>query len=486
MPKEYTDALKALNTLQSNADVINAWINTRRTDKEVSLRETMINYVNRLGIDLNRLSIIHVAGTKGKGSTCALTESIIRHHGYNTGLYTSPHLVSVRERIRINGEPISQEKFAEYFWKVWKGLDSTKTEEFPNMPGYFNFLTLLAFKVFTEEKIDCTVLEVGIGGRTDATNVIPSPVVTAITSLGLDHQNVLGDTLTQIAFEKSGIFKRGVPGFTSPQPDDAMAMIEKRGEELIQDEPYQHVKIIDRSPFLDGVDIGLPGVHQKYNASLAIAISKVWLEKTRGNSVENFMRNFEMTEEFLDEKTKAGLSKVQWPGRGQKVALKENLTVYLDGAHTQESMEACVNWFFSERGAEESLNVLVFNCGNARSPVTLLTPIIKFHEDHPENPTRFDRGFVSTNESGKHHVLFKLYNPNQDAWYHTIAQNWRDLQCKELPDPSVAGDIPDVIRKLEEISTENSGKRVRVLVAGSLYLVGGFLEVISNHCPDEL
>ncbi|PRP89859.1 hypothetical protein PROFUN_00201 [Planoprotostelium fungivorum] len=484
MPESYADCLRALNSLQSNSDAIKAWIDTRRIDLEATLAKGMVTYVNRLNIDLSKMSIIHVAGTKGKGSTCAFTESIIRKNGYKTGLFTSPHLVSVRERIRINGEPVSQEDFARYFWKVWHELDASKTEEQPNMPGYFSFLTLLALKVFSEEQLDCVVLEVGIGGRTDATNVVPFPLVTGVTSLGFDHQNVLGNTLLEIAFEKSGIFKRGVPAVTSPQPEDALETLKKRAVELIREEPFKQLHVIDSSPLLEEIDLGLPGKHQKYNASMALALSKIWMKRTKGEDLQ--WREFQLERGDLTPQTLEGLATVDWPGRGQKIRVSEDIMLYMDGAHTGESMQACVEWFFDvEVKDKEGINVLVFNCGNTRSPTTLLQPIIDYHLTHPHQK-RFDHGIVSTNESCKQHVLFKLYNPNQASWYDTIAEEWRRVKGDLLPEPTVTPDIPTTVARLRDISEKNPGKKVRVLVAGSLYLVGGFLEVVKNHCPDDL
>jgi len=204
--ESYKKALKTLNNLQSNVDSLHNWIGMRKINPNFDLKPEMTNYLSRLELNTMKLPFIHVAGTKGKGSTCAFSESILRNCGLKTGLFTSPHLVSVRERIKINGIPISQELFSNYFWECWNKLEQTKTTQFPNMPAYFRFLTLMAFKIFIAEKVDVTVMEVGIGGRTDATNVEGS-VVCGITSLGYDHQEVLGNTLTEIAYEKSGIFK---------------------------------------------------------------------------------------------------------------------------------------------------------------------------------------------------------------------------------------------------------------------------------------
>ena len=171
--------------------------------------DAMHDYLARLQLDVSRLKVVHVAGTKGKGSTCTMVESILRTKGYRTALYTSPHLVDVRERIRINGALLPKEDFSRFFWEVHEQLRHTAdapSTRFPAMPGYFRFLTLLAFKVFLSLGVDVAVIEVGLGGRLDATNVV-SPLVCGITSLDYDHTNVLGNTLAEIAFEKAASLK---------------------------------------------------------------------------------------------------------------------------------------------------------------------------------------------------------------------------------------------------------------------------------------
>lgn len=178
--------------------------------------------------DLNRLNVLHITGTKGKGSTSAFTSSILtkirpdwKVGAYSigsicrvlnppVGLYTSPHLVAVRERIRVNGKPLSEEQFTKYFFELWDRLEHNprrKEDCMPDKPGYFRFITLLAFHAFLDLKVDATVLEVGVGGAYDSTNIVPKPLVTGITALGIDHVTVLGKTLSDIAWQKSGIFK---------------------------------------------------------------------------------------------------------------------------------------------------------------------------------------------------------------------------------------------------------------------------------------
>ncbi|MEW5316391.1 MAG: hypothetical protein WDW38_007767 [Sanguina aurantia] len=190
--------------------------------------ENMPIYLERVGLgqSIHQLSTIHVAGTKGKGSTCAMVESILRSCGYRTGLFTSPHLVDVRERIRLDGRLVSRPMFHRLFWDCHTSLSDAADEEV-GVPGYFRFMTLLGLRTFVDHGVEVAILEVGIGGRLDATNVIPPPAVAGITSLGFDHMDMLGNTLDLIAREKAGILKAGSPGFTLPQPEDAMQALQE-------------------------------------------------------------------------------------------------------------------------------------------------------------------------------------------------------------------------------------------------------------------
>ncbi|KAG9354611.1 hypothetical protein JZ751_001324 [Albula glossodonta] len=182
--------------------------------------------------ELDELNAIHVAGTKGK--------------------YSSPHLVQVRERIRIDGHPISKELFTKYFWQVYEQLEATKDAHAGSMPSYFLFLTILAFHVFLQEKVDVAVIEVGIGGAYDCTNVIRKPWVCGISSLGIDHTNILGDTIEKIAWQKAGIFKCPL----SVCPD-------------LRDYPAS----------AGPLHPGLVGQHQQSNASLALQLCRSWLQR---------------------------------------------------------------------------------------------------------------------------------------------------------------------------------------------------------------
>ncbi|XP_027329272.1 folylpolyglutamate synthase-like isoform X4 [Abrus precatorius] len=222
----YEEALEALSSLI-----------TRRTRADGSNMgnhfDLLFEYLKMLDLEdqIANMKIIHVAGTKGKGSTCTFSESILRNCGFHTGLFTSPHLIDVRERFRLDGMEICEQKFLAYFWWCYDRLKGKTDDNIP-MPTYFRFLALLAFKIFAAEQVDVAIMEVGLGGKYDATNVVQAPIVCGITSLGYDHMEILGNTLREIAGEKAGIFKNRIPAFTVPQPDEAMHVLEEKASQL--------------------------------------------------------------------------------------------------------------------------------------------------------------------------------------------------------------------------------------------------------------
>ncbi|KAH3836660.1 folylpolyglutamate synthase, mitochondrial-like [Dreissena polymorpha] len=330
--------------------------------------------------DLSRLNVIHVSGTKGKGSTCAFCESILRHHGYKTGFYSSPHLMEHRERIRIQGRILEKETFAKYFWEVYTQLKENKDPELEGRVGgsmtFFRLLTALALHVFLKENVDVVIWETGLGGEYDCTNIVRNPVVCGVTSLALDHVDRLGTSIEQIAWHKAGIFKPGVPAFTVEQPPNAMRVLEERARN-IRAPLYQCAEL---GRYRQRFKLGIEGSKQSLNASLAIQLCSTWIERHTGKcssgggasllSNQPDYTTVQLAEPAtINAKFAIGLEKCEWLGRNQTVAV-DGVTFYLDGAHTHDSIQQCVDWFQMKTSLDdkegEVFRILMFYCTSER------------------------------------------------------------------------------------------------------------------------
>ncbi|CAH8350003.1 unnamed protein product [Eruca vesicaria subsp. sativa] len=496
----YEEALAALSSLitkRSRADKSN---NGDRF-------ELVFDYLKLLDLeeDMLKMKVIHVAGTKGKGSTCAFTESIIRNYGFRTGLFTSPHLIDVRERFRLDGVDISEEKFLGYFWWCYNRLKERTTEEIP-MPSYFRFLALLAFKIFAAEEVDAAILEVGLGGKFDATNAVQKPVVCGISSLGYDHMEILGDTLGKIAGEKAGIFKLGVPAFTVPQPDEAMRVLEEKASELnVSLEVVQPLT----AKQLNGQKLGLDGEHQYYNARLAVSLASTWLQQIGKLEVPSMTQMSILPENFIN-----GLATASLQGRAQVVPdqfiesrTSGDLVFYLDGAHSPESMEVCAKWFSEavkgdnqsesskhlvngsshdkSSGEENCQQILLFNCMSVRDPNLLLPHLRNTCATHG---VHFKKALFVPNMSVYNKVGTAADMPENDpnvdlSWQMTLQKVWESLVDNEDNESGgkseVFTSLPMAIKWLRDsVHESGSGTRVQVLVTGSLHLIGDVLRVI--------
>lgn len=293
-----------------------------------------------LGNPQDGLRFVHVAGTNGKGSFCAMCDSVLRRAGYRTGLYTSPYIERFNERIAVNGEPIPDDELSritEYVKGFAEGLDDPPTE--------FELITAVAMVYFAEQKCDPVVLEVGMGGRLDATNIIKTPLLSVITGISLDHTAVLGDSVEKIAAEKAGIIKPGVPVLYGGIDADAERVIRdtavKKSSEYHCTRQYK-LKLI--SATLDGsrfeydgdiYEIGLLGLYQPHNAANVIEAVKL----------------LRLCDLNIDEKAlRAGLAEASWRGRFE--LLSRSPVLLTDGSHNPEGIEAAVQsikYYFGEK-----------------------------------------------------------------------------------------------------------------------------------------
>jgi dihydrofolate synthase/folylpolyglutamate synthase len=286
-------------------------------------------------------TVIHVAGTNGKGSVCVMIDSICRAHGYHTGLFTSPHLITFRERIRVCGDMISEEAVAD-------GLTTIRNlvADWDPHPTFFEVTTALALKHFAAAKIDLVILETGLGGRLDATNAVQSNV-SVITPIDFDHEKWLGNTLAEIAGEKAGIIKRAVPVVSAPQPPEAEKVIQSRAAEFSA--PLQVVKeSYNRSQG------ALRGQHQKQNAALAIAA-------------------IHTAKIHIAERTIArGLAAIEWPARFQNW---DERTI-IDGAHNPSAARVLAQTWREVIGDQKATLVLaVLSDKDLRGICEALAPI---------------------------------------------------------------------------------------------------------------
>jgi dihydrofolate synthase/folylpolyglutamate synthase len=266
-----------------------------------------------------KLRFIHVAGTNGKGSTCAMLESIYRASGLRAGLFTSPHLVSFRERIQVNRQLVSENEVVRLVAELQPLL-----KQFPadHHPTFFEVVTVMALKFFAEQKCDLVIWETGLGGRLDATNIV-TPLASVITNIALDHQQWLGNTLEKIAAEKAGIIKLGVPVATATDEPEALVVIEKAAQ--VKKSLLRIVTANDIETRLAGtLAPPLLGDHQKLNAALALA------------TVEILQNQIPVSHEAI----RAGLAGVNWPGRLQLIQGPAGQKILLDGAHNVAGAKA--------------------------------------------------------------------------------------------------------------------------------------------------
>ncbi len=319
----------------------------------------MKKLLDLMGNPHDQIKCVHIAGTKGKGSTCAMIASMLENCGYTVGLYTSPHLIDLRERITINSHMISYNDMAEAFKKIAAVEGAFKDQP----PTFFEIMTAAAFQYFADQAVDIAVLETGLGGRLDCTTVC-NPLVTAITSISKDHTHLLGNELTEIAREKAGIFKRGVAALSVEQEPDVADVfrtvaaevgteVQFTGKDLDFSHrfeankelgPHSRVSLTTERSRFEHLAVPLRGEHQAHNCGLALAV----LDRLK-------LHGYDLPE----DKVIAGLANTKLDGRMEQVWTEPRIII--DGAHNAASVAALIKAL----GAHVSYDslVLIFGCG---------------------------------------------------------------------------------------------------------------------------
>lgn len=363
-------------------------------------------------------SVIHVAGTNGKGSVCAFSDSLLQACGHRSGLFTSPHLVHYGERIRINGLQIPEAEIATRLSRLRELV--AKWEQHPT---FFELTLALALDWFRDDGVEVTVLETGMGGRLDATNAVPSSV-SVITPIAFDHQKWLGNDLVSIAAEKAGIFKAGVPAFSADQHPDVAAVLQATADRIGTPLTFLSEHHLDE---IATIPLGLVGAHQQSNAALALAAVRAI---GRGPDVEAMQH---------------GLSAVRWPARFERFL---DGRIIIDGAHNVQAAIATVTTWRAIFGAEKA--EVVFGSvedKDQRAILRVLAPIA----------------------SVIHYVPF--------ASARAIAPE--KLAEDFHPDPDIPLTVSTPLR--DAIATAAKSPNKRTLVVGSLFLAGESIAILREE-----
>ncbi|KAF4967317.1 hypothetical protein FSARC_5147 [Fusarium sarcochroum] len=477
--RDYSEALSLLSQLYSNRQITNLF---DKSDKSATSKPSaeppkdlnalaipeMREWLRRAGYepkDLARLRHIHIAGTKGKGSVSAFATGMLRQYE-TVGTYTSPHLVSPRERIAIQGEQVSQSLFAEAFFELWERLsDAAKKEgksvaeaEGPaSKPFFFRFMTLLAWHIFLREKVDSVVLECGIGGEYDATNVVPPEAVSAavIAQLGIDHVAMLGDTVDKISWHKAGILKSGVRGFVRRMDEkpSVRQVLQKRAVE-------KGAELVELDDALveqwGGVAGRLPGEFQKYNQALAVLAVRQHL----GIDVDPKTALLDLPDKMI-----TGLKEASLRGRCE-IIQQGHIAWHLDGAHTRDSMQEVAKWFATSLGKDESA-ILVFN-QQERDATQLLTILLDTIREVTGRDNLFSHAFFTRNDQER--------SSGDEVKDLSVQKRVAELMGERAASCHIKtfDNIQDTVSEARRVA----GSHQKVLATGSMYLAGGILRAL--------
>jgi len=427
----------ALSFLFSNTNYESA---TRlRYNEDTFSLDRMYRLLDGLANPHEKLSSVHVAGTKGKGSTCTMLSEMLRANGYKVGLYTSPHVLDLRERIRVNGTMISEAALTRLIRKVAPVVRRMKDDP----PTFFEILTGLAFVHFVNEKVDLAVIETGLGGRLDSTNVL-KPEAVGITNISLDHQQQLGQSISMIAKEKAGIFKRGVPAVSVQQDKEAMsalrraanragALLRFTGKEIDYScrfessrtlGPHNRICVTTPTSRFEHLPVPLLGEHQAVNCSLALSLLDCL--KTRGFEID-------------DAQAVTGLPRTKLPGRMELIW--HDPRVLVDGAHNAASIRALIQ------------------ATGQHIPYDSMVVILGCCEDKDVH------GILEQLQYGADKAIFTRVNSPRSMHPEDLAEKYGDIcgkMCQTAPN----------LKEALRIAKPAVGNDDLICVTGSFYLVG--------------
>lgn len=394
---------------------------------------------------------IHVAGTNGKGSTCAYLESALRHMGFKTGLFTSPHLIRINERIRINNVEISDEAFIKAFHKVKELIDMQMQQGIAH-PTFFEFIYLMSMCAFKDAGIEYGIIETGLGGRLDLTNAVEDPEITVITSISLDHTAILGDTIEKIAMEKAGIIKPEIPLVFLDKNSSVSDVLLHRADQMdstafpvrntwVENVSMDtgHIEFTYRCPYFKNYDIILKtnGMYQIENACLAITCLEVLRLKC----------GFDMGELDFCQAIKKGLFDMQWAGRMEAVEER----IYVDGAHNDDAvlqLVPSVNQMFSQKEV-----YVVFAVAEDKDYENMVRHLCQIHRLQGVVVTEIDNG-----RRRDYHEVQDIFNKN---WHGMIDGTYN-------------------VNEAIVLGKKWMGDDGILICTGSLYLVGHVKEILGG------
>jgi len=440
--RTYRAALEFLNTKTDYEKMIRVGYN--HTNFNLS---RMLRLLAALGNPHKELRAVHVAGTKGKGSTCHMVAAMLQHAGYRTGLYTSPHFMDIRERIQLDGDMVSEATFAKLMGKIAPAVNKLKRDD----PTFFEIMTAAAFLHFVEQEVDFAVLETGLGGRLDSTNVV-KPLVCGITSISYDHVAQLGNTLEKIAEEKAGIFKPGVPVISAPQPNSVRKVLRQMAEKvgcplrIIGEDlefsyrfessratgPHTRVCMSTGTTRFDHLQVPLLGEHQAHNCGVALGI----IDAMRENAVE-----------VPEQAAIDGLAKVRVQGRLELI--RDMPRTVVDAAHNGASVAALMRAIGQNIGYDSM--VVIFACSADKDIDGMLDQL----------------------QLGADKVIFTNNGTPRSANPHELLARFAEKSSK-------MAQVTDTLPEAYQIACNCVTRDDLICITGSVYLVGHAKRLAQN------